>query len=60
MTPSKTDVLKLAKLAEIVSRSWWKLAEAVISCREVMCSGGEVKRLLGSSNMKARPSVDLA
>jgi hypothetical protein len=45
---------------KIVSRRWWKLELAIISCREVMCSGGEVKRLLGSSNMKARPSVDFA
>ena len=44
----------------IVSRRWWKLELAIISCREVMCSGGEVKRLLGSSNVRARPSVDFA
>ena len=44
----------------IVSRRWWKLELAIISCREVMCSGGVVKRLLGSSNVRARPSVDFA
>ena len=38
-------------LHSIASRSWWKFAEAVISCREVMCSGGRVKRLLVSNNM---------
>jgi len=59
--PAAMQLRYLQTLTEmIVSRRWWKLELAIISCREVMCSGGEVKRLLGSSNVKARPSVDFA